>query len=214
MKIILPLLFLMLLVSCDKEETPVTIPPEPSVSYYPLSTGSYWVYQHYHENQSGEMVETSVRDSFVVTGDTVLNGSIYTIHKNFGGAGNPTLTLLRDSSGYIVNSIGDIIMSNRNESDTIRYDTIFTNQSDPNSWIGVVKYRLDPTFENIVVPSGSFQCIDFEGSFYMRYPIEGLDNPRLIHNYYAEDIGRINSVLFYVSSDTKVERRLVDYHIE
>lgn len=214
MKKVIILFFPVILFSCQKDESPAaTAPPDDVTSYYPLTTGSYWIYQRYILNADSVFVSSGSPDSIAVTGDTLINGNVFKTIEKYNSSNNTgNVRLARDSSGYIINEEGRILMSYVNFTEIIAYDTL-ANPGDTSSIIYTMTSKMENSQDIIEVPSGSFVCIEKEGTV-ISAPQIPVPNPRYVHTYYALNIGQVKEISFYFSNSTPVENRLISYHIE
>jgi hypothetical protein len=176
-----------------------------------MKIGNYWIYNTYNIDSLGNETLNSLQDSVIITKDSVINGKTYFV---FEGSAFPTANpnriikmIARDSSGYLVHTDGKILFSSVNFTDTLRTDkdSIGVNQS---SYI--ITYRMEQTPNQLTVPAGNFNVIDYKGT------LKSLAIPatRYTHNYYAKNIGLISNSLRYVNSGgIYYERRLLRYHL-
>ena len=109
MKRIAILLTVSVLVACKKEEiTYFDQEQQPTASYSFASTpGSYMVYRLHEIDSLGNDIVVGSIDTVFVYGDTVINGNTYTKMSNLYPSSYPQY--IRDSSGYIVGSGGNIV---------------------------------------------------------------------------------------------------------
>jgi hypothetical protein len=112
MKKILALTILSLAVlSCKKDK--ITPEPIPSNSYtHVTTTGSYWVYEWYDVDSTGNETPSNVswKDTIRIVGDTVINGEVFQHYK--GKQFNQFMDYFqRDSSGYVIRPDGKISYS-------------------------------------------------------------------------------------------------------
>ena len=207
------LAFLLILInSCCKVEEIDTPPRETHLQHFPLKTGNYWIYQHYEIDTSGEETKISTIDSVVISGDTIINDlTYYVLSGTFIGGTFRVLDILRDSSGYLVNHLGQIKFSEDNFKDTLW--TI--NFTFGDSTVATTYFKMERQDEPITVPAGTFDnVLNFKGTikFY------GLNNPfyKDKNSYYAKDVGKILDTYYWVSQAKRkrFERRLVRYHVE
>lgn len=196
----------LLLSSCDKdwvrcEKCDVA---KSSTSYFPLTQGTYWIYEHTTLDTNGVETVTSL-DSSYVSNDTVIGGKTYT--KVFGNITNsPGFTLLRDSADCVVKTNGTIIFSASNYTDTL------SKWSVPGYL--EVSNMMAQFPQPVVVPAGSFIAKDNKGTAVFTNPSYPWSNPRYTHNYYSKGVGLIREITFFTSSPDYVTRRLIRYHIE
>ena len=219
-KMILLFVVAMVAMACQKDELPVEPgnPTEPEVNYYPLTVGSYWVYQMYKIDSSGVENEINRKDSTIITGDTIINGKTYSVfEKNNSSGGNSNFEseyYIRDSSGYIVGNDGSIVMSFFNFTDTLSQGEMHANNNDPTSPILFSYSSIMETVENpISVPAGDFEVINHKSTIFANenFPVT---NPRYSNTYYSDGVGQILRTNFFINTDRfEFQWRLTDYFI-
>lgn len=189
----------------DKDATPTPVPSSPTATtnYFPLSVGSYWIYDTYNLDTNG--VETYVStDSCYISNDTVIGGNTYSVFH--ASLLFPTSTYYRrDSSGYLVDQVGKIYFSNTNFTDTLRYDSL------PGYFSGFGKMISPST--SVSVPAGTFSVYDFMQTTTILTSGYIWENPRITHHYYADGVGIVNETLTFVGSPGYIGRKLVRYNI-
>jgi hypothetical protein len=203
--------FAFLLFACkkDKEEstTPITYP-----NFSEFKTGSYWIYQRFTVDSTGNVTPTNIFDSCFVEKDTLINNRQYikTIRPN------PVLpymgiTLTRDSLHYIVNSTGAIVFS------SMDFQTIFSSVYkifDPDDTICQIISKMADKDLPFVTPAGTFTTMDFRLTYLMYPAWSYAGNPRYVHTRYAENIGIVSETFtFFASNPNYTERRLVRFHL-
>ncbi len=200
--------------SCKKEEAvDPTYHNDSSESPYTLvsTSGSWWVYQWYSIDSTGTPTSMTQRDSVYIVGDTAINGNTY-IHAEGTYLGSPRSSYYRDSSGYIVNSLGNTRYNYVNIGDTI-YTQVDGGGFYTSHWFTAPETTIS-------VPAGTFDTHDFQGHFYSQDGsyFTACDSSWIQHSYYADGIGEIASQTAYLTQITNyctyMERRLVSYHIE
>ena len=201
------LLVVLAIYSCKKEKDEVPTPATPStpsaINCFPLTTGSYWIYERFNLDTNGVETVTAV-DSSYISGDTVIAGKTYSIF--VGNAYSPTfVSFRRDSLGYLVDQYNAIHASNNNYSDTLRTDIL------PGYFDGY--YKMMPA-ASLSVPAGSFSAYDFLGYVNITQPGYLWDTTRNTHAYYAENVGLIRETFFFLSSPNYIGRRLLRYNIQ
>jgi hypothetical protein len=192
--------------SCKKDDPqpdPQPLPAPASSNYSPMTTGSYWVYDNYNVDTNNTAVYWNT-DSLYVTGDTVVNNKTYHLVKGTNYGSNFQTRMLRDSSGCILNEVGMVLFSATNFTDTLNV------QEYPG--IGTIYYKMAQG-PSVSVPAGIYATLDMKGDLYMDDPNYTYGIPRFAHNYYADNIGKVKSVNFYVYAPGTIETRLVRYHI-
>lgn len=192
--------------SCKKEkdEIPSTSPASSSVSttFFPLTTGSYWVYERFQMDTNG--VETLVAiDSSYISGDTIINGATFSVF--VGTYIDPNgIYCRRDSSGYIIDQYGTIHFSSTNFIDTLR------TGNTPGYYNSF--YKMVPA-SMISTPAGALAAIDYLGTINIVYPGYLWGNTRYTHCYYSDSIGLIRETRFFLMNPNYDGRRLVRYNI-
>ncbi len=191
------------------EEPPVINPPDPI--YFPFTIGNYWIYDVYLVNDSTDIeTQQNYSDTLRIIAEEVINGNTYFVIEEDRWLSNTNLkdTLYyRDSSGYIVNLEGEIIFEYVAFNTIVRTDSFASNMY-------VSEYSVSDATENITIPAGTFDCLNFKGRFNKTNPDD--DEPdRFLNNCYAKDVGLIFQTIFFASNyETHYERRLLDYHLE
>lgn len=220
MKSLLSLLAIVVLLSAckkDAEEDPIIPDPELEILpvYMPLNHGSYWVYDHYRIDTTGEETFQNKSDSLVIQRDSIVNGVSYAVLEGktvAPGSEWRVIDLLRDSADCVVNLSGIPLFASENYVDTL-FSHIFLNPQTSDTMY-TIHVRMKPTPQQISVPAGNFDVINANGvftAFQITHP-EG-HNPRNMPVLFAKDVGRVLDNYFFVSSPFNYERRLVRYHI-
>lgn len=143
-----------LLFSCKKSETETPQLPEPETERQSFNwghtAGSYWVYQWYRIDSTGNETLLNTTDSMVVIGDTIINGHSYTAFNSGEFLLPSKVVYQRDSSGYIVDHVGGIKFSYMAFNDTV----------DTKEIPGLYKSYgiLGPSMMPISVPAGDFDA--------------------------------------------------------
>ena len=209
---LLAVLFIISAAACKKENNTPTCDncPDSVSDYSQLAIGNYWVYEIQTVNEAGEDTELYGIDSVYIAGDTLINGETYFIQKNtqslFGGIYKQAL--LRDSSDFIVNNKGKILLS------TSIFDKVIQEIDGAEGRFHINYTMVDKDLE-IEVPAGIFKTYNFRGIIHFNEDLISVAiNDRAINNYYAKDIGLIKSNIFFAHSPFSFERRLLRYHIE
>jgi len=199
---------LLLLGSCKKDKTtdPQPLPADPD--YMALKVGNYWIFQGYEQDSSGTFVPTEDLDSVYISKDTLIRGETYykRYEKTIIMANTQQVIYLRDSSGYLVDHLGHILMSETNFTDTLYQDT--------NALMLYEGYAMMTGKDSIVgVPAGDFPSVT------MRMTVIPTDTAspyptRYTYTVYGENVGKIKSHLFFFNGDRHFEARLVRYYID
>ncbi len=204
----MPVLILFTLSSCDKSNDS-GYQPAPEDDFMALKVGNYWIYQNYDIDSNGVATPTNDWDSAYISKDTVINGQTYfkMIRKPVVFMSGQFPVYLRDSSGYLVDSDGQIHMSATNFTDTLYTDTTTT----PILYYGYLRMFAKDSL--ITVPAGTFTTRTARFSV---VPVNPNDpHPvRYTYDVYARNVGRIKYHSFFYSGDKHFEARLERYHLE
>ncbi|MFC2111145.1 hypothetical protein ACFLQ5_01695 [Bacteroidota bacterium] len=203
--VILGVLSIILISACKKDNKIIEIVNEPTINYNPSTIGSYWIYDHYEIDEQGNEKLLTVTDSVMITGDTLINNHTYKVYKGTSLNQWNVLYMLKDSGDYVVDSDGMIFLSTSNYTDTL-----------DKGKFGLMTYsfKMEQPAAAITVPAGSFNVINYQGTYNTVNPPTGVTYPRYRNNYYTDGIGRIGDSYFYYNNPKNYERRLVRYNIE
>lgn len=213
---ILALLLIILLLSCSKKDsTPIGSQEDPrSSGNYNFNNviGTYWVYDWVVIDSNQVETPLSITDTITIIGDTIINGLTYSIYNGdyFGGA---TTRFLRDSSGYIVTSTGQIIASFEHQAQKQTNSGTLMNQYG--------YYTLLPLLKTIkTVPAGAYDCSLLVTHWYMldSTAFNVCGDPEYTETIYTDPfVGEVASQRGYMSQIvnqcTYNERRLVEYYV-
>ena len=101
--------------ACKKDEAPDAEANEPSPvpanttnDYYPITVGSYWVYEFDFHTPGGTINDNNVIDTLKVIGDTLIDGEIYFVFNTNRPTQN-TNYFRRVNQGEIVSETGILI---------------------------------------------------------------------------------------------------------
>lgn len=209
-------LLVFLIVSCEKTiptgggDTPL---PTEEADYFPLSIGSYWVYEHIDIDPLGQEKVRSQTDSVIISKDTLINGAIYYVLEGtnypFNGGKWGVIDILRDSAGYIVNPLGEVKLSSSNFTDTLHVK----KEMHDGDLLYTLSYRMEKEDVPRLVPAGTFNVINYRGTVVSYQDREDIPNPRYLNTLYAEGVGNVLKTYFYFSSPNISEKRLLRYNI-
>ncbi len=193
--------------SCKKEKDesplPATSTSSSSPNCFPLSIGSYWIYERFNGDTNG--VETTIEtDSSYISGDTVIHGDTFAVFVGDVIDSN-SVYFRRDSAGYLVDQIGIIRCSNTNFTDTL------SSGNSPGYYDYYYK-MIPPAI--ISTPAGPLNAYDYRGTITVLLSGYMWDNPRYIHSYYSDNIGLVRETTFFLMSPNYIGRKLVRYHIQ
>lgn len=219
-QLILPIFCTLFFVSCKKD--PITVTSNPisttSSSYaFPLSIGSYWIYETLMVDSSENIIAaTGSFDSLYVSDDTIINLKTYYILKAatttfpfFGVNSVVTSTLtniVRDSLGYIVDTSGNYIK--HDDFVNILY-TLTENAPDSLYRKGYMTNK-----DSIVtVPAGTFTTRNYQEKI-IRYDSSFMSGiPKYANQVMANSIGIVYKSIPYASFFNKSAIRLIRYNI-
>ncbi|MCP4314058.1 MAG: hypothetical protein GY790_22630 [Bacteroidetes bacterium] len=198
-----------LFVSCEESDPLNT----KELDYFPLEVGNYWIYQHFNIDASGSELATSVTDSILVSGDTIINGQRYSILEGtnhpFNGGKWGVIDILRDSMGYIVTQTGRIRFSGENFSDILDAEVKVMNSDT----LYTLSYKMEKEDALCSVPVGDFEVLNFKGTVLSPEGMTNIDYPRYLNTYYAKGVGPVLKTFFFLNSPVITEKRLVRYHV-
>lgn len=205
---------ILLFATCKKDELNKFDEPNVQTNYFPLEIGNYWVYKHFRIDTNGVETELEMTDSIVVSRDTSINNKKYFVLEGidypFSSSNWGIVSILRDSSGYLVSENGTILFTDRNFTDTL----ISRTQLIGGDTFYVLSYKMERVFNPISVPAGTFNVLNYKGTFYMPNPESGVDNTRYMNTFHANNVGKILQTYFYSSATFYFEKRLVNYHVK
>ncbi|UTW66145.1 hypothetical protein KFE94_16055 [bacterium SCSIO 12643] len=215
MKAILSSLAILLIFisSCKKDEE-IICPPTPAPkNYMPLAIGNYWVYNTYRIDTNGVETKLPPHDSLVITKDTMINNeTYYVVEGTFHPFQNQwgIYRIIKNDHGNIISHLGDTILPATDYTATFRehYEIIGNNDT----LYHRVFQTVDPPYE-VTVPAGTFSVLDYRGTYTTYANIPNVPNPRYVHNYYADNVGKVKQTYHYISSYQTFEIRLVDYSV-
>lgn len=196
----------------DKDDDTTSNPlPIAATDYFPLTQGSYWIYQWYKiDSQGNAEIWASYLDSIYVSGDSIINGITYAkVEGTY--IKTPITYFYRDSSGFLVDENGGApLFSTTLETEVLGVDT-FSTEVAPLFWR---EYKMAANTSNVTVPAGTFDdCLqsilyltslepDYEHGV-RTYPLE-----------YAKGVGLVRQRTSFYHSPDYLEGRLMRYNIE
>jgi hypothetical protein len=193
--------------SCKKDDDctcPAPVTPTaatPANNYIKLAIGNYWVYDDYTVDTNNVATLDAAYDSAYVYDDSVINGNTY--YKLFDLY---LTTLLRDSSGFIVDQSGKVHFTNV----VFNLPIAFT---DYGAGIGYSEQMTLSTQVSQTVPAGTFTAYDWQTTAHFDSP-HPWSAVRYAHAYYSENVGKVKQVYFFYSQSETHERRLNHYHVQ
>lgn len=200
-----------LFTGCKADDDSSTSTPDPVVEdpvFFPLALGNYWLYEVVKIDAEGnEEIQPEI-DTVKIIGTRLINGEIYHImyeSSRFFGY-SPTTSLVRDSSGFLVNSSGRILLSNTNFGEVL--ETIELEVDDIR-----IEFTMHGDIETVNVPLGDFDCQNFEG---VLIEMNEIDSINKLINFYSNEVGLVksNDLFLLYPAGRSTERRLIDFHLE
>ncbi len=169
-----------------------------------LEVGNYWIYDWYEVQPDGSETAMELRDTLRIESDTLIEGRTMFIRTGTF-MGQPRREILYDSISHLRTYPERLAIF------VFGSDEEFTRHFGPvDAPISIGTYRTNQTVENIEVPAGVFDCINFQGtieSLQLDYP----HGTRFNNNLYARDVGLVKLTTQFYSQPSDLEMRLVDF---
>lgn len=206
---LLPLVF-----ACEDKSNPSITEEILSVyDYFPVTKGSYWIYNIYEIDSMGIETMKSENDTLFALGDSLIEGTNYhTFYGNFEGVPNSKdYRFFKDSSNCLVTQKGYLVFSLDNFSDTLY---TFIPKWNTNMHMYLIMETVD---EQVQLEAGGFNSIlnaklHVDSKDQTNWSFK--DNDKL----YAKGTGIILKQTYYVHAyETEkryYEQRLISYYIE
>jgi hypothetical protein len=183
--------------------------PAVKADYYQLKVGNYWIYQSVRIDSAGhDTTFLPHLDSAYIEKDTLISGYTYfkLLSDPSGLLGGNEMSLLRDSSGYLINSYGKILCSDDNFTQILSYDTLH-----PTLYLAYLSMTGRDSV--ITVPAGALESITCRikvvpGPALPQIPV------RYVYSSYGKGIGMIKTHSFYFMGNVKYEGWLVRYKLK
>ena len=202
--LLLPLLALLCIQACKKDDPVDNEPQATSAAYfYPMKVGSYWIYETLNT-----ITNDVALDTIKVLRDTTVNGRTYYIFNkiSFDNYVVPEAEyILGDSSGSIVDPTGFVYEVNTGAQDTI------SNSSGPD-YDMVVRTGNRDTVVNVA--AGSFHTLETIMDMYYTGMTPPAVIPRRTYHYAAKGVGSIKTTYFYSAGPGELICTLKSYHLE
>ena len=193
--------------SCKKKDCDLPEEAQFNQAYYPLTPGSYWIYQWYRVDTLGnEWIMENTVDTIRVLKDTLIDGNIYAKIRDYNTVENsePAIYFRRDSSGHLVDQRNNIFFSSGNFVDILHH--VFS------PGLFEINFKMDIPTHRISTPIGEYDCLNFQGEV---IPIISTSwDKRYLNNFFSKGVGLVMETTFFFSSEYNMERRLTEYHIE
>ena len=170
---------------------------------YVTTVGSFWVYDIYKVDSSGNETFFSGNDTVRIIKDSIINGNQYAVYKGHYEGSSNQVFLRRDSFGYFVDEKGEIFCSFSNFT-----DTFYTYSNPPYSYI---IFKMAHKDSIISAPVGTFTASKFEISQYFN-PNSWADYPLRIGTYYSKGNGVVKHRT-HAPPSGYMDSKLVSYYI-
>ncbi|MCB0735923.1 MAG: hypothetical protein KDC92_00325 [Bacteroidetes bacterium] len=201
-----------LLFSCNKDDSNNPSTSDLAKQFFPMKTGSYWIYELYKKPDGESETKTEFVDSIVVSGDTNINGHNYKILRTYSDLYGNYRNYYRDSSGVILSEKNKIILNAKSINDTMER-TKYKNGN-------VVLYKTaDYLKEHAQLKSinGGFDSLMIVEHYTFSGALTQDDKhhfPVKTESQYLKHVGLLQHQLFWLNSPTeKTIRKLVRYEI-
>ncbi|MFZ4620479.1 MAG: hypothetical protein ACOYNS_07965 [Bacteroidota bacterium] len=193
--------------SCKKDDAAAnqSAQKESVAEYFPMSTGSYWVYKEYQADTSLILTESGQYDTVTVVNDTMINGISY---KQFISS-IWWKYFYRDSSGIIVTPKGNKILSFETGSQYLEARNI-----EPGNTTIYLTTRLSQNDSTFIVPAGSFISKYIIGTVTSSQSSPQWMKKRTYMLAYAKNIGLVYKSAFWINDVGYFEYRLVKYSLK
>jgi hypothetical protein len=203
---------LLILFACEKKDNNASL--KDSASYFPITQGSYWVYDTYKIDSAGNETVYSKNDTMRIIGDTTFeNGNDYSImYGKYMLNTKKKKSFYRDSSGYTINDKGNVVVypkdytSKFNLEYPVWSDSLIYYYNMLEDYLSTIKINVNTVDELLNFKLFIFRIADDKESEICT-----------LNNLFAKDIGRVVHQITYLHGDetskTYYEARLVDYYI-
>ena len=193
--------------SCEKKNSQETTSSIPD--FVKLKVGNYWVYDFFKVDSNGVATDQGKTDSSYIEKDTLINGDKYFIKNSHSYMFGSRRSILKDSSGYLLQRIPDgssIILFARDN-----YTDIFISDTVDNLFLR--KDMMTGKDSTVSVPAGTFIT---RSMCYVATPLDPAYpwGVRKVYYIYGKDIGQIVYTMCYWSDPGYYEARLIRYHVE
>ncbi|MEI7661813.1 MAG: hypothetical protein WCK34_06440 [Bacteroidota bacterium] len=198
--------------SCNHDKDKGTVTPAKYPNYSQFKAGSYWVYQRYTIDSSGNATPVNEFDSCYVVKDTVIGNKSYVkTYRPDDDWGGYNYSYTRDSLHYIVSAAGTILFSSQDFETVLKSAYIMAL---PGDTVSHAVTKITDKDLPVTVTAGTFNTINCQETFYMYPAYSFAGNPRHMNKRYAENTGIVKETMpFFVSSPNYTERRLIRFHI-
>lgn len=183
-------------------------------NYFPLTTGSYWVYNTYEIDSLSNEELKSENDTITIVGDTTINGHTF---KVFYGrkyySSTPEKFYYRNSSDFIIDDKGVLVFSQSNFTDTLYSEYIPDNNGASIHFYSKMNYYNS----KLTMQVGVFDRLLNRNVFVDYLTFDPIRTEKL-DILYAPNVGNVLHQYAYthqlLTMKCYFEKRLVSYHIE
>lgn len=191
---------------CDIAVVDPPLPPSNVINYFPMTVGSYWIYDWTTTDTLGVESSFNANDTVRVIGDTLINGNIYVIFEGDYIGDTQYQNYYRDSANIIVDHTGRRVLSDQATIDTLWMDSF--------PGFSINYYLTDTSPASVNVPAGTYSLLlSNRRDIHAHDPNYPWGIPRSARSHYAIGIGNAEHFAFFVSSPELLRRRLTDYYI-
>ncbi len=184
-----------------------------TLSYAPLSVGSYWLYKRYEVDTAGNATDLGWIDSCYIAGDTMIGQYTYAIYiRPESNPFNLSPEFLRDSAGMLVNAFGKIRFAE--DVFGMCLDSGYTTTAG-DTVVYWSRTMVDDGLE-VTVPAGLYITKTMRETSHYWPPLDQTLGEELSRQRrYAADVGIVKEdLLANMGQVVHQERWLLDYHIE
>jgi len=191
--------------SCKENDNPDPEPQNSVLEYFPLAIGNYWVYERSSCDSTWTDCNLISIDTNRITKDTLINELLYYKMEGKNILGNNIPVYLRDSNNFIVNSIGQILLTTQ-VFDSILYEKYVMDINQNDTIFYLFNQMIDHP-NNVVVQAGTFNCIDNRTTLFKVQ--EGINEGINAHSYYAKGVGLVYHNSIFAGSLGGLKRELL-----
>lgn len=174
-----------------------------------LKTGNYWIYDNY-QTVDGVTSSNNTTDSCFIAKDTIIHGHTFSKYVRISSFDSNSITYLRDSLSYLVNSAGSIIVSF--EDFTNIFDKSYSINYPQGDTIYKVERKMIEKDLVINVPAGRFITSDAAVIHIPYLNTPGLDTSYQ-HSRYTKNLGLVFTSQRFSITQNLFGKRLIRYHL-
>jgi len=205
---LLLLMTIVLFSSCEKNDSK----PENGNGYAMLKTGNYWIYNLTKIDSLGVETITENYDSAYISGEIVIRGHKYfKMQHSYWSLTTPS-EWFRDSSDYLVNSVGDIVFSSKNFNDTLHKSFNIAIGLNGIDTTYTCYYMMADKDLLTTVPAGNFSTLNYKGTYVVNERYHDYNSPLTSNFYYAKGVGLVCVKNTYMDG-SQILKKLVRYKV-